>query len=139
MGYALTTATRNGLELAVLPWEDSDTLLTDAENFLAESDARFEISPDAERKDFYHGFGCTCARCTKAHDCSVQVAGVGAGAISYRITTPAGKNYLPVVNIRSRVITCNCPNGQHLYRATCYHAQAAWLNYLTRDRRTALS
>lgn len=98
------------------------------------SDARLDVDP-ASNRDFYHGHGCTCPRCEKAHACEVMVQGVGSGAIVYRITTPVGKEYMPVVNKSSEVVTCNCPNGLHLYRATCYHAQAAWLNYTTRDRR----
>ena len=145
----VTHTTPSGLELALFPWEDATACSEEAEAFLAESDARPWIgfadeaatlarhwsgAPDTDRHSFYHGHGCDCPRCEKAAACQVQVHGVGAGAIAYRVDTPKGKRYMPVVNKHSEVITCNCPNGQHLYRATCYHAQAAWLNYITRDR-----
>lgn len=150
----LVTVATNGLELLILPGEDPAAVVASVEAFLAESESKpgygypddgpelgrlWSGEPQAGRDhEFYHGHGCTCPRCEKAHTCEVQIQGVGAGAIAYRIHTPAGKEYQPVVNIRSRVVTCNCANGQKLYRATCYHAQAAWLNYLTDDPRTAL-
>ena len=147
-----SAAAVNGLELLLLPGEDPAAVVASVEAFLAESESKpgygypdpelgklWSGEPQAGRDhEFYHSHGCTCARCEKAHTCQVQIHGVGAGAIAYRIQTPAGKEYQPVVNIRSRVVTCNCANGQKLYRATCYHAQAAWLNYLTDDPRTAL-
>ena len=147
----LSTVAANGLELLLLPGEDPAAVVASVEVFLAESESKpgygypdpelgrlWSGGPQAGRDhEFYHGHGCTCPRCEKAHACAIEIQGVGAGAIAYRCKTPAGKEYQPVVNIRSRVITCNCANGQKLYRATCYHAQAAWLNYLTDDRRPA--
>jgi hypothetical protein len=144
----LTAVEADGLSLLLLPGEDAAAVVASVETFLAETDARPWVgfgdepelsrlwggAPDTDRHSFYHGHGCDCPRCAKASTCEVHVHGVGSGAIAYRVDTPKGKRYMPVVNIHSEVVTCNCPNGQHLYRATCYHAQAAWLNYTTRDR-----
>lgn len=146
-----TARNAEGLELLILPGENAAAVLGSVEDFLSETERRPWIgfgdepqsarhwsgAPETQQQEFYHRHGCDCPRCQKAAGCQVTLhsGSIQSAVVAYRITTPAGKQYLPTINVRSEVIQCNCPNGQHLYRATCYHAQAAWLEYITDDTR----
>lgn len=87
---------------------------------------------------FYHDAACDCARCQKAQACTTKVFGAGAHAIIFDVTSTSGKIYRVVVNKSTEIVTCNCPAGVHNYRATCSHAQRAWLEYMKPDKPTAL-
>jgi hypothetical protein len=144
-------------ELAVLPGENVTELAAAADAVIAESASKPGLGPDFTDADldalftreltrplapirpvpthptigaqFYHDDDCTCERCQKASQCSARLYSDNSRVSVWDVASPSGQTYRVVVNQGSRVVTCNCEHGVHQHRATCAHAQAAWLAY----------
>jgi len=93
---------------------------------------------DKKMQTFYHDALCACPRCEKSRLCALKIFGATSATVIYEVSSPSGKIYRVVVNRRTEIVTCNCPAGMHNFRATCSHAQRAWLEYQQPDTKTAL-